>query len=319
MTAYDDIEALNWSSLKLMHPSPLLYRYRQSVPREDSSALRLGRAIHCAVLEPERWASDYIVEPDVNATTRAGKAERAQWLAPLAARAGLSESVVAQPDFGDQKYKANKDAKNTWRASFAGKARIIDGSEDVAEFLPAGAEVLTADEHATAEACAAAIAAHTHASAWLRGGRTEQVVTWTDPETGVKCKARLDLSKAGGVVDLKSTRHHTVRQIAADCARYLYHGQLAWYHDGARAAGVLPHGADGPRIVAVSTVPPHDVACFTMGVQGIELGRRLYRKLLSDWLDCQASDWWPGMAPEPMELPLPRWTPDGSEEDEGWE
>lgn len=315
MTAYDDIEALNWSSLKLMHTSPLLYRYRQTVPREDSAALRLGRAIHCAVLEPERWASAYTVAPDVDLTTRAGKAARARWLLTHATLAGMR--AIAMPDFGDQRRKVNQEAKSNWHALVDPNITIIRGDEPAELFM--GAEVLNADEHATAEACAAAIAAHTHASAWLRGGRTEQVVTWTDPETGVKCKARLDLSKAGGVVDLKSTRHHTVRQIAADCARYLYHGQLAWYHDGARAAGVLPHGADGPRIVAVSTVPPHDVACFTMGVQGIELGRRLYRKLLSDWLDCQASDWWPGMAPEPMELPLPRWTPDGSEEDEGWE
>lgn len=76
--AYAKQDALNWSSLKLMADSPLLYRFRQDHPRPDSAALSLGRAIHCAILEPDAFASRYLVRPDgLDGRTKDGKA----WIA----------------------------------------------------------------------------------------------------------------------------------------------------------------------------------------------------------------------------------------------
>ena len=49
---YTDIDAVNWSSLKWMRESPQMYRYRLSVPMEDTPALALGRATHTLVFEP---------------------------------------------------------------------------------------------------------------------------------------------------------------------------------------------------------------------------------------------------------------------------
>jgi hypothetical protein len=50
---YDAIDAMRWSRLKLMAKSPLAFHAYQ--PGGDSPAMRLGRAIHTAVLEPERF------------------------------------------------------------------------------------------------------------------------------------------------------------------------------------------------------------------------------------------------------------------------
>ncbi len=58
---YCAIDAINWSTLKEMHRSPLHYRHRRSTPREDTPRLALGRAIHTAVLEPVRFEDEYAV------------------------------------------------------------------------------------------------------------------------------------------------------------------------------------------------------------------------------------------------------------------
>jgi PDDEXK-like domain of unknown function (DUF3799) len=59
--AYCAIPAVNWSSLKAMSDSPLHYQHGLTHPRSDTAAMLLGRATHCAVLEPDRFPLDYAV------------------------------------------------------------------------------------------------------------------------------------------------------------------------------------------------------------------------------------------------------------------
>lgn len=56
--------------LDLINRSPLHY---QSADPVDSPALALGRAVHCAVLEPARFAVDYIASPRIDKRTKEGK------------------------------------------------------------------------------------------------------------------------------------------------------------------------------------------------------------------------------------------------------
>lgn len=265
---YDAIEALNWSTLKHLAISPRMLRWRVDHPQPDSRAMQLGRAIHCAVLEPERWASAYTVKPACDRRTKIGKAAYAEWL----------------------------------------------------DSLDPGVEVLDAADHEIAERCAVAVRTHSVAAALLRGGRTEEIVTWTDPELGVACKARLDLIAPMYVLDLKSTRSETLPAMGGETARRLYHGQLAYYHDGAIAAGLVPREAELPRVLYVQTVDPFDVVPGRLMREDIEDGRSLYRGFLRKYLECQAADWWPGLAPEEVDLLLPAWTPRGDEnaETEAW-
>lgn len=58
---YQAIKALNWSSLKHLSRSPAHYLAHLLGPGKDTSALKRGRAVHVAVLEPERFASLYSV------------------------------------------------------------------------------------------------------------------------------------------------------------------------------------------------------------------------------------------------------------------
>lgn len=51
---YSALPGINFSALKHMAVSPLLYKHRLTVSREDSDTFRHGRLGHCAILEPER-------------------------------------------------------------------------------------------------------------------------------------------------------------------------------------------------------------------------------------------------------------------------
>jgi exodeoxyribonuclease VIII len=261
---YAAIEALNWSTLALMATSAKLLRWRVDHPREDTEALRLGRLVHCATLEPERFAASYAPRPELpDGRTKEGKAAKAAWLASI------------------------------------GAAVPVD-----------------ADDHAIAERCARAVHAHPSASALLHGGVVERPIVWTDATTGVRCKARPDFLGPTSLVDLKSTSRQTLHEMRRDCASYLYHGQLAYYLDGAITARAVTPDADA-YVVAVQTVEPFDVVPFRMAMEDIERGRRLVRRLLDRYAACVAANWWPGLAPEVIPMSLPSWAAGGDDEEGG--
>lgn len=77
-----------WSTLKSILRSPAHYRHAVAVPREDSDAMRLGRATHALALEPETFAQRWAIWSGVR---RAGK-EWDAFKADLAGREQISES-----------------------------------------------------------------------------------------------------------------------------------------------------------------------------------------------------------------------------------
>lgn len=71
LTAYENIDAINWSTLKHARESMLLYRHSVDNPPEDNPRFAIGRAIHTAILQPEKLADEYAV---FEGQRRAGKA-----------------------------------------------------------------------------------------------------------------------------------------------------------------------------------------------------------------------------------------------------
>lgn len=262
---YDETPGLNWSTLKHLAVSALMLRWRVDHPRADTPALMLGRAIHCAVLEPERWASDFVAEPDFgDRRTKAAKAEIAEWISELSGR---------------------------------------------------NVEILKWSVHSTAQRSAHAVHSHPIAAELLRGGRVEETVTWQIGD--IECKGRLDYIRPTGLLDLKSTRHESIRLIVSDCARYLTHGQLAWYHDGAIAARLIPDNAEPPHVIFVQTTEPYDVIPSQLSSTDLVRGRSLYRDLLARYIECVEAKWWPGLAPDVIDLELPGWAAAGADETQG--
>jgi exodeoxyribonuclease VIII len=61
-TEYERIARVNWSTLRHLKRSPRHYAAALQQPRtEDTDAMRLGRAIHAALLEPEVFAGQWTV------------------------------------------------------------------------------------------------------------------------------------------------------------------------------------------------------------------------------------------------------------------
>lgn len=98
--AYHAHEAISASGLKLIGRSPLHYWAAyidpDREPREETPALRLGTAIHTAVLEPLRFAEEYAVAPKVDRRTKDGKE---QWTAFEAECESTGKKVISDGDF----------------------------------------------------------------------------------------------------------------------------------------------------------------------------------------------------------------------------
>jgi hypothetical protein len=58
---YDEIDAVNFSTLKELAVSPKRYRYRLDNPKPQTKPMAFGVAIHTAVLEPERFGDEYVM------------------------------------------------------------------------------------------------------------------------------------------------------------------------------------------------------------------------------------------------------------------
>lgn len=258
---YRALPGVNWSTLKHGVASMKLLKHRATNPEPDSDAFRLGRAIHCALLEPEKFARLYITEPD----------------------------------FGDLRKTENKAARKSWLAD-------IDPC----------AETLRHKEHVALAGMARGVADHALARKLIVESAHETTHQWVHGGTGLACKARIDMRK-NAVQDLKSTTCTTLGQMNSDAAKHLYHGQLAWYHDGAIASGILAPDAPNPSLIMVQKCEPFDVAVIQLSDTDFAKGRSLWQSLIERYADAQASDWWPGIAPETVSSNLPRWAPDGSE------
>lgn len=275
-------DRLNWSTLKLIDVSPRLLRWRAEHPLPDSDALKLGRAIHCLILEPEQYAKRWATAGPCIAVKKSGEVCGSQ--GSLCARGiGADLDVLA------------------WYCRVKGHAPPDAGT------LPEGIESITAEQSETAKICAKMIAEHPVAAETLRSGHREEALEWTDPSSGVACRGRLDFLRADYVVDLKTTCKETPREFMADAYRKLYHGQLAWYHYGAIAAGRLPKDAPPPRIVTVETTEPYDVAVYEFTPVVLEAGRMKCRELLNRWIECRDAEWFPGHSPDLREFEIPRW------------
>lgn len=68
---YQRLRGVNWSLLREMQISPAHYRHRLTHERADSPAMAMGRAIHTAVLEPDRFLVEFAY---FDGPRRAGKA-----------------------------------------------------------------------------------------------------------------------------------------------------------------------------------------------------------------------------------------------------
>lgn len=195
--------------------------------------------------------------------------------------------------------------------AFARKFWVHDLSRSTNEFkkLKPGMEALGKTDIKTAEAdtahlVAGSIHAHRHAGRYFDGQqRVEQVVTWTDPQTGLPCKAMLDLLSPvdGGVLlDLKNLRGIKGEQVWWQTRSLLWHAQLAHYRDGCiHGLGVTPSKVG---ILGFTEKHGHVEVGIWWLDRVLQVGDDLRRKALGEIAEAERTGIWPRSQAEPESL-----------------
>jgi hypothetical protein len=192
--------------LDLVDESPLTYKsYIETPPEPDEDekeAFFIGKAVGCAVAEPERFEMAYACEPDFGYLMKHDAS-------------GTTKEQGAE----------NRKKLNEWRAKRRGaifltdkKYKLVTGMAQSMRAHPRMAAMLAS------------------------GTKSEVTVRWKDPETGLECKARWDLwvPSYRVILDYKSTQDARYEAFSRDCERYGYHDQGAFYLGGARVLGIDP-------------------------------------------------------------------------------
>lgn len=181
--------------------------------------------------------------------------------------------------------------------------------------------ILKPDELARIQAIADGYTAHEHARRLLDlPGHSELTVRWTDPSTGIVCKARLDRLGFDGetlhISDLKTYGTSEPRKVAGMIARLGAHVQAAHYVAALTDGLGIPAEQIRSYIISGESGPPYDVAVVELEPDGALLTGQTERRRLLDLLaECRAADRWPGCCPDIVPAVLPAWTE--SFEDDG--
>lgn len=274
---YCEWQAVNWHKLEPFRKSAK-HGYRKMVMPEDATpSEEMGDGFHAVILEPHRLDKEYAVMPRFS----------------------------GHPNSNG--YKAEKQA---WLSEHQGQA------------------IISTAERSEIQAMVDAVHEHPLASKIMAGkGKNEIGIVWKDAKTGVLCKGRCDTVRRikMGLIDLAtstpnadvialidfkttcgSVRNQSMplsESFTFERAKYAYHGQIAFYHDGLTTLDPAPVI---PIIIAVENTADHDVCVFDMRPM-LETGRKLYQHLMKRMQDGLRDRKWPGAAPDkfiPM-FPLP--------------
>lgn len=253
--SYFDNPAVNKSTLWEMRKSPLHYWHlMHDTPREDTPAMQLGRAVHAAILTPTAYKRDFIVAPDIDKRTKAGK----------------------------EAYEA-----------FCKEAE--------------GKEILSSANAETVRKMAKAYRKNPAAVLLLKQTRREKPLFWTNPETGVQCKCRID-ALGEYVIDLKTAMDAGTKVFSKEALRYGYDLQAAMYLEAARANGYNPKGF---IFIVQEKSAPYLINIIRAGEAFIDRGTWIMRDLLTKYKTCVETNTWPGYGEN--EIILNEWEVIGDE------
>lgn len=179
-----------------------------------------------------------------------------------------------------------------------------------------GRTIFKPNEIDVAVGIADAVRRHPLVQPYLDDGVFEEPVFWTDPDTGLECKAKPDWVQPTRrvLVDLKTTQSTHGRRFGAQAARLGYHLQLAMYAMGVEAA----HGWKPTKvcIIAVESEAPYDVAIFEIDRETLMIAEMEVKELMMQLLACRRANAWPGRYVEEQALQLPAWVYGSDDEDD---
>lgn len=272
-----DLGIANCGGIKILEErSPAHFAHwvsDQDEQAEERQVFTFGRAFHCATLEPDVFDRTYCVLP-ANAPQRPTEA-----MLKAYAKGTSSAESIARVDWWER-----------WNADNEGR------------------EILSAKDYDRARFMAQSIRRHPTGAAMLNGGRREVTLRWIDEETGMPCKARVDLDNddeaLNFMLDLKSCDDASPDAFARSVARYYYHVQDAHYTDGARTLGLNRRAF---IFLACESSAPYVCHPYTVPAIAFERGHEIRKRALQKQAECLKTGRWPGYGDSITELTLPPW------------
>jgi hypothetical protein len=169
----------------------------------------------------------------------------------------------------------------------------------------AGLTPVSPDQIARVDAMAEAVLGHTDARVILTGGDPEVSLIWDDPDTGARCRGRIDYVRNEGLlVDLKTAESPRPATWGGVSARLRYPEQRIHYGEGWR---VLTGSAPRFLQVVVDKVPPHLVFVAEFDEPTQDKAAENVRWAIDAYAKAQASGEWPRLADGIHRISAPRW------------
>lgn len=249
---YRALDRMNASSLKYMNLSPLHFLENKKNPQKETQAMRLGTMVHTAILEPDLFVSNYIVQPS-----------------------DLKKPTAAQ-------LNAKKPSEDSIRQIEAWQAFENESN---------GRTIIDFDEYETAMAMHNSVRENQLASKVLSKGKSEETLLFNFQGIDCKARLDWFCGDRQIIVDLKTTEAKTSKEFCDSIfsPKYLYVMQAAFYHDAIlEITGSEPDFV----FISVEKTPPYSVGVYQLSKEVIEHGRNIYKTLLEKYIMCKESNDW---------------------------
>ena len=287
------------SKLDAMAISPLAYwdahENPDREPREEKDCFMFGSGTHTLVLEPHLFEQEFAVGFDSSAYPDA-----LDTVADLKKELASRNLMVSgtKPELVDRLIDSGFPSN-----------RIMLSMRREHDARTAGRTQISATDYKDMLGMLKSINGHHTAAGLIDGAYIEQSYFAKDPDTGILLKCRPDIITRNRqiVPDLKTTDDVSTEGFSNTIYRRNYHMQAAICLD------ILAYlyGDDAPKIfafIAVQKKRPYDVNVVYLNDQQVEDGRRLYKRLLQQLVDCRCSGIWLGVdGGQPNEAITPRW------------
>lgn len=265
-SAYDAIDAVNVSRLSLIGKS--LKHYKRA-PKRITKALALGTTAHAAVLEPDRFAREFIpwakrTKPGEEGKTKASPRSGKEWLAFVASNPG--KTIVPLSDF--EKAIAIRDEIHA-------EPRSHEAIQDVETEV-----ALVWIDNETGILCKGRID-------FLRRFNGERIRIGHDYPIGWR----------PSFGDVKTARDISPCKFFHEAAKLQYHSRLAWYADALRTLLDIEEDPE-TLVLAVESGDIHDSIVYEMDEEDLQEGRENYQEWMMKLKVALAMDHFPGIANE---------------------
>ena len=282
------------SGLDWIHQCPALLEWSQKAPvdEEAKSAVQIGTALHTLLLEPARFALEYVADfkaPD-GALVTADDIKGALTKADIKFAASASKAALAKLLLDHNPNAPVSDRLHEeWQRGISGRVvvspaewRKLHLMRDSVMAHPTARKLFEAD------------------------GEVERCHYWTDKETGELCRSRPDktVPSLRVIADVKTAADVSERGFNQSIHEYRYHVQDAFYTDGCTKTMWKPQ-----KFLFVLVGTTRDRARYPVHVrelppEHVQFGRDEYRMDLHTYAHAKKTGTWNGIE----RASLPEWS-----------